>query len=412
MHWKHILKTSLRALAVNKSRSFLTILGIVIGISSIMIIVSLGSGAQNLILGQVQGIGSKTIAVIPGRQPTGASDVTQMFTDSLKQKDVDALRKKENVPEAEFVMPLALGADMASVGNEMYRITIFGTTDSVQKVLDIYPDQGVFFSEDDVKEYAVNIVIGSKVAEKLFENEDPLGQKLRIKGKNFRIIGVLPKKGSGLFNFDEAVLLPYTTAQQYIFGTKFFQRIVIQVISEDMVSFALVNVENTLRNSHGITDPAKDDFFVETPADILDRLGVVTTALTLLLSSLAAISLVVGGIGIMNIMLVSVTERTREIGLRKAIGASEGDILEQFLTEAVLLTSLGGIAGIAFGSALSLLFAFMINKFGGGISWVFVFPWKGALLGVGTTVLMGLLFGIYPAKRAAKMEPIEALRFE
>jgi putative ABC transport system permease protein len=411
MHWKHILKTALRALTVNKSRSALTILGIVIGISSIMIIVSLGEGAKGLILGQVQGIGSKTVAVIPGRQPSGPSDMAQMFTDSLKQKDIDALRKKENVPEAELVMPIVVGADTASVGNETYRITIFGATDALQKILDAYPDKGVFFTEDDVKEYATNIVIGSKIAEKLFANENPIGQKLRINGKNFRIVGVLSKEGSGIFNFDEAVLLPYTTAQQYIFGTKFFQRIVIQVYSEDMIDSAIVNVENTIRNSHNITDPTKDDFFVETPADVLSRLGVIMTALTWLLSSLAAISLVVGGIGIMNIMLVSVTERTREIGLRKAIGASEGDILEQFLMEAVLLTSLGGFVGIAFGSALSLLFAFVINKFG-GISWTFVFPFMGALLGVGTTVLMGLLFGIYPAKRAAKMEPIEALRFE
>jgi putative ABC transport system permease protein len=411
MHWKHILKTSLRALAVNKSRSMLTILGIVIGISSIMIIMSLGAGAENLILGQVQGIGSKTVAVIPGRQPSGPSDVAQMFTDSLKQKDVDALRKKENVPEAEVVMPLALGADTASIGNETYRITIFGTTEAIQKILDAYPDRGVFYTEDDVKQYATNIVIGNKIAEKLFVNEDPIGQKLRIKGKNFRIVGVLPPKGSGIFNFDEAVIMPYTTAQQYVFGTKFFQRIVVQVYSEDMIGTAITNIESTLRNSHNITDPSKDDFFVETPADILKSLDVITTALTLLLSSLAAISLVVGGIGIMNIMLVSVTERTREIGLRKAIGASESDIMQQFLTEAVLLTSLGGLIGIAVGSAFSLLFAFLINKFG-GVSWTFVFPFMGALLGIGTTVLMGLLFGIYPAKRAAKMEPIEALRFE
>ena len=188
MHWKHILRTSLRALAVNKSRTLLTILGIVIGISSIMVIMSLGSGAENLIMGQVQGIGSKTIGIIPGRQPSGPSDVAQMFTDSLKQKDVDALRKKENVPEANLVMPLVAGAETASVGNETYRVTIFGATEAIQGILDVYPDEGIFFSADDVKEYGANIVIGSKIAEKLFANEDPLGKKLRIKGKNFRIV--------------------------------------------------------------------------------------------------------------------------------------------------------------------------------------------------------------------------------
>ncbi len=411
MHWKHILRTSLRALAVNKSRTLLTILGIVIGISSIMVIMSLGSGAENLIMGQVQGIGSKTIGIIPGRQPSGPSDVAQMFTDSLKQKDVDALRKKENVPEANLVMPLVAGAETASVGNETYRVTIFGATEAIQGILDVYPDEGIFFSADDVKEYGANIVIGSKISEKLFANEDPLGKKLRIKGKNFRIVGVLSSKGSGILNFDSAVILPYTTAQQYITGTKFFQRIVVEVISESMTASAIVNIENTIRNSHNITDPTKDDFFVETPADVLSRLSVITTALTLLLTSLAAISLVVGGIGIMNIMLVSVTERTREIGLRKAIGASEKDILQQFLLEAVILTFFGGVVGIAFGSALSYLFAFAINL-SGTISWTFVFPWKGAALGLGTSIALGLLFGIYPARRAARMEPIEALRTE
>jgi putative ABC transport system permease protein len=412
MHWKHVIKTALTSLGVNKSRSLLTILGMIIGVASITLIMSLGEGAQAFILGQVQGIGSRTIAIMPGRQPTSPADTAQLFSDSLKQKDVDVLNKKENVPEANLVMPIVVGADTASYGNETYRITIFGATEAMQKILEVYPSEGSFYTEDDVKQYGAVIVIGSKVQEKLFSDEDPIGKKLRIKEKNFRIIGVLPKKGAGsLFDFDEAVLLPYTTAQQYIFGTKFFHRIVVQISSEEEVTGALLDIERTLRESHNITDPAKDDFFVETPADIISRLGVVTQALTLLLSSLAAISLVVGGIGIMNIMLVSVTERTREIGLRKAIGATKKEIMTQFLIEAVLLTSIGGLLGVALGASLSVLAAFLVNKFS-AIAWAFIFPVKGAILGVGVSVAIGLIFGIYPARHAAQKDPIEALRFE
>ncbi len=411
MHWKHVIKTSLTSLRINRSRSLLTIAGMIIGVASITLIMSLGEGAQAFILGQVQGIGSRTIAVLPGRQPTSPADTAQLFSDSLKQKDVEALQKKENVPEGELVMPIVLGADTASYGNETYNITLFGATEAIQKILDVYPSSGNFYTDDDVRQYGSVIVIGNKVKEKLFADEDPIGKKLRIKGKNFRIIGVLPKKGSGLFDFDGAALLPYTTAQQYIFGTKFFNRVVVQVHSEDEITSAIVNIENTLRDSHGITDPSKDDFFVETPADVISRLGVVTSALTLLLASLAAISLVVGGIGIMNIMLVSVTERTREIGLRKAIGATEKEIMIQFLIEAILLTFIGGMLGVLLGVSLSLLSAFLVNHFS-TVAWSFIFPIRGALLGIGVSVSIGLIFGIYPAKQAAKKNPIEALRFE
>lgn len=411
MHWKHIIKTSLTSLRINKSRSLLTIAGMIIGVASITLIMSLGQGAQAFILGQVQGIGSRTIAVLPGRQPTSPADTAQLFSDSLKQKDVDTLNKKENVPEAELIMPIVLGADTASYGNETYNITIFGATEAIQKILDVYPSSGNFYTDDDVRQYGSVLVIGDKIREKLFAEEDPIGKKLRIKGKNFRIVGVLPKKGSGLFDFDGAVILPYTTAQQYIFGTKFFNRVVVQVHSENEITSAIVNIENTLRDSHGITDPSKDDFFVETPADVINRLGVVTSALTLLLTSLAAISLIVGGIGIMNIMLVSVTERTREIGLRKAIGATEKEIMTQFLIEAVLLTFIGGMLGVLLGVSLSLLSAFLVNHFS-TITWAFIFPIRGALLGIGVSVSIGLIFGIYPARQAAKKNPIEALRFE
>jgi putative ABC transport system permease protein len=384
-------------------------------VASIILIISLGQGAQSLILGAEQGIGSKTIAIIPGRQPTGPSDAAQMFTDSLKQKDLELLGKKENVPGAETIIPIVFGADTASYGNETHHLTVFAGSEAMQKILHINPSTGNFFTADDVKEYSDGIVVGYKVKDRFFEGEDEsfvLGKKLRIKGKNFRIVGIIPKEGqSSIFNFDDAIVLPYTTAQRYIFGTKHFNRIIVEAVSEDMITDTVIDIENTLRDSHGITDPNKDDFFVETQANIVSRLGVITSALTALLVSLAGISLVVGGIGIMNIMLVSVAERTREIGLRKAVGATNGDILLQFLAESVILTLFGGACGIALGAGLSFGASVLINKFA-GIAWTFTFPIKAAVLGLGVCTLVGLVFGIYPARQAARKNPVDAMRFE
>jgi len=415
MHPKHLFKTAVKSIAVNKSRSALTMLGIVIGVTSIILIISLGQGAQSLILGAVQGIGSKTIAIIPGRQPTGPSDAAQMFTDSLKNKDLELLKRKENVPGAETIMPVVFGADTGAYGNETYHLTVFAGSEAMQKILHVNPSPGAFFTEDDVKEYADGIVIGYKVKDRFFPDDDAgsvLGKKIRIKGKNFRIIGIIPKEGqSSIFNFDDAIVLPYTTAQRYIFGTKYFNRIIVEAASEDVITNTVIDIENTLRTSHNITDPTKDDFFVETQADIVSRLGVITSALTALLVALAGISLIVGGIGIMNIMLVSVTERTREIGLRKAVGATNGDILFQFLIESVMLTLLGGAIGIALGVGLSYGASVAINK-ATALTWVFAFPVKAAVLGLGTCTFVGLVFGIYPAQQAARKNPVEAMRFE
>lgn len=256
------------------------------------------------------------------------------------------------------------------------------------------------------------VVIGSKVIEHLFGNDNPINQKIKIKGRNFKVIGTLPSTGGGsLFNFDSMVLIPYTTAQDYLLGVKYFSRIIIQTQNDSQVPSASADITRTLRDSHNITDPAKDDFSVQTQQDLANRLGTITSALTWFLVAVASIALFVGGVGIMNIMLVSVTERTREIGLRKALGATNRDILSQFLLEAVLLTAIGGIIGIILGSLLAFLVAIILSK-GLGVNWQFIFPWSGAILGLGVSALIGLVFGGYPASQAAKKSPIEALRYE
>ncbi len=412
MTLKHTLITALTGLRTHRSRSALTILGIVIGITAIILVVSIGAGAQNLILSEIQGLGSRTIVVIPGREPTGPSDFAQLFSDSLKERDLTALKRRENVPTLGSVMPVVFGSEAAAHGSETYRLTVLGATELARELFDVVPAQGSFFTEDDVKSRAGVAVIGAKVKEELFGSAPALGEKIKIRDRALRVVGVLPKKGQvSFFNFDEMALVPYTTAQQYIFGIKHFHRLIVEAASDEAVRQTVRGVEAALRASHDITDSAKDDFFVQTPEDLAERLGTITSVLTMFLASIAAISLVVGGIGIMNIMLVSVTERTREIGLRKAIGATPKDILRQFLAEAILLTAAGGVIGILLGAGFSFVASFVLSRVA-GLGWTFTFPIPAALLGLGVSSLVGLVFGLYPARRAALKDPIEALRYE
>jgi len=413
MTLRQTFKTAVAGLRTNKSRSALTILGIVIGITAIILVMSLGQGAQNLILGQIQGIGAKTIAIVPGRQPKGISDIASTLTDSIKQKDVDALKKKGNVPHATDIMPIVFSSQTATFENQSYQPTIFGVTPLFASIYNITPQEGNIFTDDDVASYANVVVIGSKVKDQLFGNgEEALGAKIKIKGQSLRIVGVLGKQGQSTFvNFDTAAIIPYTTVQTYILGIKYFNRIVVQADSEANVNATVEDIRLTLRNSHNITDPTKDDFFVETQAQAIAQVSTITNVLTLFLAAVAAISLLVGGVGIMNIMLVSVTERTREIGLRKALGATSNNVLSQFLFEAVILTASGGVVGITLGALFSFLASLVLSRML-STNWSFTFPVMGALLGLGVSAFIGLVFGLYPARQAAKKSPIEALRYE
>ncbi len=412
MTYRHLFKTSLTGLTTNRSRSFLTILGIVIGITAIMLVVSLGAGAQNLILGEVQGLGTNTIAIIPGQISTSPSNVSALYSDSLKPKDVTALLNKSNVPDLVSLMPVVIGSDPASYGSNTYQVTVFGATDLMASIFNLVPAEGQFFDQSDVDSMTSNIVIGSDVAKYLFDTQDPLNQSINIKGHNFRIEAVLPKSGGGtLFDFDGMVIMPYTTAMTYVTGQKFYNRIITQASSDAAVPATAEDIKLTLEESHNITDPTKDDFTVQTQQSLANTLGTITSALTYFLVAVASIALFVGGVGIMNIMLVSVTERTREIGLRKALGAKDKDILSQFLLEAVLLTVIGGLVGIILGASLAFIIAFALSHFL-AINWQFVFPWSGAILGLSVSAVIGLVFGGYPARQASKKSPIEALRYE
>lgn len=413
MTFKHALETAFIGLAANKLRSLLTILGIVIGITAIILVMSVGRGAEALILNQVKSLGAETIIIEPGREPKGPSDFVEIFTDSLRPRDIEALKQPANVPGLQDAEPVVFLTATASFGNETKRARVRGGTTLVARILGLKLTDGFFYTEDDIKQRASVAVIGAKVASDLFgENASVAGEKFKIKNRLFRVIGVLASRGQGsFFDTDEAVFIPYTTAQQYLSGTSFYNSILVRAKSVGAVSEVAGDIKLTLRETHNITDPDKDDFHVTTQEDIASRIGSISTILSVLLVSIAAISLVVGGIGIMNIMLVSVTERTREIGLRKAVGATNRDILTQFLLEAVLLTVIGGAVGIILGALFSLLASVILTRVA-NLAWTFVFPVSAAMLGLSVAAVIGLGFGLYPARRAAKKDPIEALRYE
>ncbi|NTV22095.1 MAG: FtsX-like permease family protein [Candidatus Yonathbacteria bacterium] len=408
------IKTSWTALLINKARSLLTILGIVIGVAAIILIMAIGQGAQDLILGEIGGLGADTVIVRPGKQPTGPSDSANMlFSDSLKERELDALRKKSNVPTLKSAEPAVLVPATVSYKGETYRPEILGwSADNMSNILDIHIEQGTSFGEREDRQKENVAVIGDKVRTELFDNEDPLGKNIRIKDKNFRVIGVFPPSGQALFvDVDELVLVPPSTALTYLLGSDHYNEIIVQAESSDVVDQTVLDIERTLRDMHDITDPKDDDFFVQTQKELLSMVGTILSVLTAFLASMVAISLVVGGIGVMNIMLVSVSERTREIGLRKAVGATNVDIRRQFLIEAIVLTGIGGVIGTLIGFALSALAAVILSQVL-GVAWGISFPVGAALLGIGASAAVGLVFGSYPARKASEKSPIEALRYE
>jgi putative ABC transport system permease protein len=414
MRTKQAFKTAVVGLKASKGRSGLTILGIVIGITSIIMMMSIGEGAENLILREIAGFGAQTIAIRPGQEPTGPTDFGEtLFSDSLKKRDVELLKKKENVPDLVNLTPAVIVPGSVSYEGETYRPTIFGgSVEFFAGILNMTPGEGRFYTDSEIRTRSSVAVIGRKVRDELFGNDEAIGKLIKIKDRKFRVIGVFAGRGqTTFFNFDELVIIPETTAQAYLTGTDYFNEILVEVSGPEAVGRAVRDIEATLRESHGITDPKKDDFFVVTQEGIVSQIQTIIGALTIFLSSIVAIALVVAGVGVMNIMLVAVTERTREIGLRKAVGATDNDILTQFLFEAMILTGMGGVIGVALGGGLSFLISIGLTYYA-GLVWPFSFPYFPAVLGLSVSTMVGFLFGLYPARKASKKSPIEALRYE
>ena len=403
-----------RALFSNKTRSFLTMLGIIIGVAAVVIIIAVGSGAQKLILSQLEGLGnSELIAVLPGKSDESGPPaiVFGITTTTLTLRDKQAIEREENVSFAKAVAAY-YEMDMAvSWQNFFYDTSLVGVTSNYFDVEGGELDSGRFFTEEEVASMAKVAVIGDTVALELFGPVNPIGQRIRISNHLVEVIGVLKRRGSVAFqNYDDQILLPLNFVQRSIAGVSHLSAIRIRVDGQENIEQTLEEVRQTLREQHGIENPEDDDFSVRSFRDAIDLVATVTDAIRYFLAAMAALSLLVGGIGIMNIMLVGVTERTREIGLRKAVGANNWYILRQFLLESIILTLIGGLIGLILGIAISYLIYIVVISL--NYQWAFVISWQAIILAISISVIIGLIFGLYPARKASLLSPIEALRYE
>lgn len=420
------IKITVKDLLSRKGRSFLTILGIIIGVAGVIIIISLGSGAQSLVLGQITKLGSNIVGVLPGKS-NESGPPTAVFGVQIKTltlDDINTIKDKSKVPNATEVASFVSSNVTIISGRESVDTKFTATDGSYVRIQNTEMIKGTFFSDEEANSGANVIVLGYDVAEHLFPNGGEIGSVVKIKipdnnpsNKNisssipFRVIGVQKKLGTVAFqNQDDQVFIPFSIGQRQILGIDYVQFARIKIDDAINVKVAMEDIKRVLREQHRIYDTEKDDFSVRDLADAIKLLTGITDTLRIFLGLMAGISLIVGGIGIMNIMLVTVSERTREIGLRKAIGATKKNIRNQFLLESIVLTFTGGILGILLGVLVSYLVA--VGARFAGYDWAFIISPFAVILAVGVSIITGIIFGLYPALKAAKLDPIVALRYE
>lgn len=405
MKTSNLIKVAGVSILKNKMRTLLTMLGIIIGVGAVIVMVAIGAGAQGEIERQIQSLGTNMLVITPESTSQGGVSMGAQSRPRLTTEDAEVLASQGFL--LAYVSPVINSFTQAIGGTGNWRTSLLGVGVDYPEIRDWNVADGAFFDEADIRAMRREVVIGSTVAENLFPNGDAIGQRLRLRDVPVTVIGVLETKGqtAGGNDMDDTILAPYTTVQTRISGRQFIGQILASTLSPDELALAEEEIRQILRDAHGLTPNEPDDFMVRNQGELADAAQSMTQIMTLLLAAIASISLLVGGIGIMNIMLVSVTERTREIGLRLAVGARGSDVMTQFLVESVVMSVAGGALGVLAGVAGGQTIAIFTG-------WSTVVSPATIGLALGFAASVGIFFGFYPARRAARMDPIEALRYE
>ncbi len=417
----HLFKIAIQGLRGNKVRTSLTTLGVIIGICAVVVVMGAGEGLKGLILGQIKGFGTDIIETeikVPidrsgksnaySEAQSGVSLVTGVTITTLTTDDMKDINRLDNIKTSYAGI---LGQEQASYGSELRKAIIYGISSTYLDIDESEIDYGRFFEKGEENRLALVVVLGSEIKEKLFGDSDPIGKNIKIRKRNFKVIGVMKKRGVFSFmNFDDYIYVPLKTLQKKILGVNHVSFMIHKVKNMEYADQTAEDIRGILRANHDISNSKKDDFRVVTMDEMLGMLNTVTKVITILLLAIVAISLLVGGVGIMNTMLVVISERTKEIGLRKAVGATRSNILNQFLVEAIIITFMGAIVGIILGSGISYVIAIIANHY--GLEWKFAISKISIIIAIVFSLVLGMIFGVYPAKKAAELNPIEALRKE
>ena len=405
MNFLNLIKIAWKAILLNKTRAMLTMLGIIIGVASVIAMLAIGEGSKESIKKNISSMGANLITIRPGAGMMGGvrSDPSSMQT--LTLNDYKTLKTQTHY--IKNISPMVNGSGQSIAGSNNWPTTIYGASPEYLSIRDWSVEKGSMFTEDDIESYAKVAVIGKTVQENLFPNEDPIGKMIRFKNIPFKVIGILKEKGENTFgqDQDDIIIAPYTAVQKRILAQKYLQSIIASSISEDDSEAAVNEITTIMEKQHNIKEGDDNDFNVSSQQEIISTFSSTSEMLTVLLVAIASISLIVGGIGIMNIMYVSVKERTKEIGLRMAIGAKGKDILLQFLIESVLISITGGILGVFIGLGAT----FAIKQFAG---WPVSITMSSIVISFAVCTITGVFFGWYPARKAAQSDPINALRYE